>query len=457
MTTAITRTAMVLFALALPICANADIGAAMDAYKNKEFDKAFEQFQQLAQLGNAQAQYALGVMYVRGEGTSPNNLLAYGWLKLAADNGQAKAKALVPKLRADMIDESIGAAERLVSRFAASALNERLMPKILQNCEYQGMTRPKAKKMVAPIYPRGAQKAGVEGSVLVELTVAADGTVRDTRVVRAFPIDVFEPEVLRVTPKWLFEAPMRDGTPTMVVVTYWFVFTMDKKAISIADKRWFTDIKQKAEAGEPAAQYVYAMILSGDPEFQEPWGNVLPWIERSAQAGFASAQYQLGESLLTGRGCEPDSDKAIQWITIAAQQDQPEAEVSLARLLLKAGPSYDAQKALFWLNRAAEQGGVRANKYLAALLASSTEERIRDPVRALDLIAKVDRGDAKEPTTIEIRAAALANSGDFKAAVKSQSLAIDRAAILNWDVSPMKVRLEAYKNSQPWYGELIPF
>jgi TonB family protein len=451
-TLAVTATAW----LALSQMASADIQAAMATYQSHDFDKAFKQFQELAEIGNPQAQYALGVMYLRGEGASSNQLLGYGWLKLASENGHAKATELLPKIRADMVDESVGAAERLVSRFAPSALNDRLMPKILHDCEYSGVTAPKPNKSAMPLdWPEDA--AGMAGSVFVELTIAADGTVRDTRVVRAFPIGVFEDAVLRSTPRWSFQPALKDGQPIQSVLNVAAVFASRAGSMPLAEQKWFTEIKAKAEAGDPTSQYVYAMILSGDPTVHQRWGNVLPWIEKSAQAGYAPAQYQLGESLLTGRGCEADPGKAIEWLKLAAQADDADAQTSLARVLLKAGPAFDPQKALFWLSRASDLKSPRANKYLAAILAASPDEHTRDPARAMVLVGNIERGDAREPTSIEIRAAALANQGEYASAIKSQSAAIKRAAQLHWDTSQMQARLQTYENKQPWYGELIPF
>jgi TPR repeat protein len=234
-------------------------------------------------------------------------------------------------------------------------------------------------------------------------------------------------------------------------------FTTGPGPSRIAQSKWFAELKTEAESGNPTAQYMYAVALSGDPESHQSWGDVLPWIEKSAQSGFSLAQYQLGESLLAGRGCTADAQKAMQWLQRAAQQDFPDAQTSLARLLLKAGPGYDAQKALLWLSRASGQGDARANRYLAALLASSSDEHIRDAARALELVGKMAKAALQEPTVIEIRAAALAGTGDYGSAVESQSRAIKRAESLHWDVSAMKVRLAAYEHSQPWFGELMEF
>jgi protein TonB len=63
---------------------------------------------------------------------------------------------------------------------------------------------------VAPRYPGRARLAGIEGAVLVELTVAPDGSVADARVVEAHPPGVFEVAVLKALRQWRF-APRGDG------------------------------------------------------------------------------------------------------------------------------------------------------------------------------------------------------------------------------------------------------
>lgn len=439
---------------ALASSAHAGFVEGVDAYKNGDYRVAFEHIEPLAKMGHVHSQFLIAVMYYRGEGASKNTLLGYGWMKLAAEGGHEKAKELLPKLRSEMLDESVTAAERLVSAFAPDALNERLMPRVLANCEYESMTPPKPDKLAKPFYAAEARRMGVSGSVVVELTIAPDGTVRDTRVVRSFPPGAFDDSVLAVTPSWKFHPALKDGQPTTAVHTFTVSFNVDGDSKRELQKH-VAEFESKAQEGDPVAQYLYATIMAGHPDYKKPWSDVLPWITKAAQAGLAPAQFELGQSLLMGRGCEQDQTKAVHWLQLAAQQGDANAQVSLARIALTPGVAFDQEKALFWLRQAADQGHERANKYLAAFLAASENERIRHPAKALELLQKIELGDRKEPTTREIRAAALANSGDFDGAVRAQKNAISRAKVLGWDTSSMEERLARYQAKQEWFGNLM--
>ena len=53
------------------------------------------------------------------------------------------------------------------------------------------------------------------------------------------------------------------------------------------------------------------------------------WYELAAQLGYAPAQYNLGIMLSKGQGCEPDHDRALQWLQKAAEQGLPAAHTAL--------------------------------------------------------------------------------------------------------------------------------
>ncbi len=57
----------------------------------------------------------------------------------------------------------------------------------------------------APRYPPEALRAGTSGEVLVEITVGTDGSVTNSRVLRANPPRVFDREALNATKRWKFE------------------------------------------------------------------------------------------------------------------------------------------------------------------------------------------------------------------------------------------------------------
>jgi TonB family protein len=66
---------------------------------------------------------------------------------------------------------------------------------------------------VPPVYPREAQRAGIEGWVQVEFTIAPDGTTRDLRVRDSNPPQIFDKAALDSVSKWRFEPIRRNGEP----------------------------------------------------------------------------------------------------------------------------------------------------------------------------------------------------------------------------------------------------
>ena len=64
-----------------------------------------------------------------------------------------------------------------------------------------------------PPYPRAAARAGITGGVTVEISIAANGSVTDVRVIRAQPRGEFDREVIQTVRGWQFE-PM-DGPATL--------------------------------------------------------------------------------------------------------------------------------------------------------------------------------------------------------------------------------------------------
>jgi len=71
----------------------------------------------------------------------------------------------------------------------------------------------KRTREVPPVYPRDAQRAGIEGWVQVEFTIAPDGSTRDLRVRDSAPTQVFDKAALDSVSKWRFEPIRKNGAP----------------------------------------------------------------------------------------------------------------------------------------------------------------------------------------------------------------------------------------------------
>ena len=64
---------------------------------------------------------------------------------------------------------------------------------------------------VLPQYPARAQERGIEGFVIVEFTIAADGNVKDAMVIVSEPSKIFDRAALRAIRKWKYKPKVEDG------------------------------------------------------------------------------------------------------------------------------------------------------------------------------------------------------------------------------------------------------
>jgi TPR repeat protein len=72
--------------------ASAEFRDGLQAYYRLDYKTALNEWQALAEQGDAGAQYQLGVMHYRGEGVIQNYDEAAKWFRAAAENGDADAQ-----------------------------------------------------------------------------------------------------------------------------------------------------------------------------------------------------------------------------------------------------------------------------------------------------------------------------------------------------------------------------
>jgi hypothetical protein len=162
-------------------------------------------------------------------------------------------------------------------------------------------------------------------------------------------------------------------------------------------------VRGKAETGDASAEYELGRsMLSGRPTDSE-LASAMPWFLRSAEQGYAPAEYMYGGIFREGRwkdpkqlvywwtkaaeqgdvhaqswlgafyeegryGIERDYFKAFKWLSMAAKQGQPDAQVSLGQIYENGeGVPQDYGMAAYWYRKAADHtldlggAGVGAN------------------------------------------------------------------------------------------------
>jgi TPR repeat protein len=440
--------------------ARADLYSASQAYGKGDFTTAFGQFKDLAELGQPQAQFNLAVMYSRGEGVAVSNTNAHAWASLAAQNGEAPGKELADKLEPMLSPNSLQFSSGLQAQYGQAKLNERLLPLVLHGKEYVDRDPPRRSKPYVPSYPLDALRKGIQGETYVEFVVAPDGHARMPRILYSLPGGYFEASVRDSVMRSTYLPARVNGEPIAASTSMLYTFAV--KSVALRDygtlEARVSATKLKAEAGDPMAQMLYAMMLAGLPQLNQTYDKALPWFLKAAQAGAPYAQYQIGTGLLIGRGCQCDNTKGEIWLEKAAQADQADAQVSLAEYLLRDKPSPEAlQGAVVWLERAAKQNNITARLLLASILAANPFADRRDPARALALTDGIQRTYKEDPSFWEIRAAAFASRDDYIGAMKAQSQALDQATRLGWDLAPLQQRSSLYASHRPFRGDLLNF
>jgi len=82
-----------------------------------------------------------------------------------------------------------------------------------------GVTLPRPTKEVRPEYTQAALAAGIEGNVLLDVVVLADGKVGDVRVTESLDAKYgLDQQAVEATKQWEFRPGTKDGKPVAVRV-----------------------------------------------------------------------------------------------------------------------------------------------------------------------------------------------------------------------------------------------
>lgn len=139
-------------------------------------------------------------------------------------------------------------------------------------------------------------------------------------------------------------------------------------AVDYIWERMFAQRLQKAQAGDPEAQYaVGEMYLKGRGPAVDP-EQALVWFGKAARQGHVKAKYRLGYMHLRGLGTRKDVERAFALIREAAEAGYSPAQFQLGRMYASGtGTTRDLDQALAWLRRAAAQDYVPAREEIPRL------------------------------------------------------------------------------------------
>jgi protein TonB len=86
------------------------------------------------------------------------------------------------------------------------------------------ISRPERVRYVAPVYPPIARAAQVEGVVIIEAVLGAEGQVREARILKSVPL--LDAAALAAVEQWQFTPTLLNGQAVPVVMTVTVVFSL---------------------------------------------------------------------------------------------------------------------------------------------------------------------------------------------------------------------------------------
>jgi len=129
----------------------------------------------------------------------------------------------------------------------------------------------------------------------------------------------------------------------------------------------------------------------------EPQPTDMDAVRRKAETGNASAEYELGRSMLNPRPTDSEVASAMEWFRSSAEQGYPPAEY-LYGGSFREGRWKNPKQLVYWWTKAAEQGNVHAQLWLGLLYEQGRDDVKRDYVEAfkwLSMAAKQGQPDAQ--------------------------------------------------------------
>ena len=317
-----------------------DFIGAMDSYVKGDHESAYEEFLQLAEVGNAEAIYNIGVMYFQGEFVEQNYAQAYAWMKIANSfDEQYSTVNAKNKLSITQVGESEILFENLAEQYGQQSYSNNLKPFVCSREDYNKSSVPTytAIKKIAPKAPSTARRKQVNGYINVGFSIDAEGNVVDVDLLDEFPRGLgYAVETMRAVKK--FKYPPFEVLPNQVPLryaTYNITFNTKKWNKTQAEHSKVSVAKfiEMTNANNSKAQYLLATAVPGLYKAKIDFKKRNELLELSAKNGYHQAQLIIGLRLIQDSKCSSSKSKGERWIKLAAENGNEIAQKYVANFI----------------------------------------------------------------------------------------------------------------------------
>ncbi|MRX27014.1 TonB family protein [Kangiella sp. HZ709] len=382
---------------------NAAFNDAVKNYQNGDYEEAYAEFKSLSEIGNKDAQFNLGMMYLDGLGTKKDMHKAFAWLKLSDEHKESSETQIIIEQLVESFSEeqsalSEGVYSEIYKTYSNSIIAKDLKPLFEKNQAEEFLAIPL--KTSPAIYPIVASRKGIEGFTKVQFNLDRSGVPHNIKILGSHPRGIFDRSSILAIRNWKFKLNQENDQN---YYTYKLIYQFNKSPnykvkVSSEVINKLSELKEQAESGNAASQYLYARHAS----YLDEKVNPTEWYYQSAIQGIANSQYELGKNLLNGVGCEADKKKGLNWLTRSASANLGRAQLALYEYYKETQIENHENKRHFWIKKALESNdktiALDLAKYMSAedifqpseiikLLKSINEEEILDVVTYYELLA----------------------------------------------------------------------
>ena len=314
------------------------------AYQRGDYGKAFSLAEPLALQGDAQAQFALGIMYSDGKGVRQNDAEAAKWFRKSAEQGFAKAQYNLGNSYHQ--GRGVGQSHREAAKWYRKAAE-------------QGFAL--AQFNLGNMYARGAGVEQNDAEAVKWYRLAAEQGDKDApemlRRLNANTVTKHNNVQTKAEDQKQYADRLSSAGQNEDMVEAYERGDYDK-AFSLAEPL--------ALRGDAQAQNVLGVMYANGHGVRQNDEEAIKWYRKSAEQGFAKAQYHLGNLYLQGRGVGQSDKEAAKWYRKSAEQGFVLAQFNLGTMYLRGdGVEWDRVEAVKWYRLAVEQRNKNALEMLS--------------------------------------------------------------------------------------------
>jgi uncharacterized protein len=315
---------------------------------DQDFFEAFKWFLKAAEQGHARAQFELGLLYENGHGVEQNKEVALQWFLKAAEQGDADAQyELGQAYRCGKgVDQDFFEAFKWFHKAAEQGYV--VAQRLLGYCYLDGKGCEKNEEKSFKWFLKAAEQGDTWGQAHTG-TMYIDGA----------GVEKNDAEGIL----WLKQSAEQENPYAQYVLAGCFREKIGVKHYDEALK-W---LNKSVAQGFPAAQYLLG-TWNAEEGFNQDIDRAIPLYQLAAEKGHPNACYALGKLMWIGHGVAQDFNRGARLLAQAAAEDVVDAQVLLGLFFeTRVGGKQDHELAIDLLSKAAKAGHEGANNYLELL------------------------------------------------------------------------------------------